>query len=123
MITCLPSTVSNPRSCSSQSASRGRPSSHNSPFTLLTSAPFTLQAEMTTLLYHLSKNKNNNRTHFCKMNLPDTLSNKERCGDTSCSLYCPAVSQLDTEASFWNISSPLIAMFFPKGLKDSQSLR
>lgn len=46
IITCFPSAVSKPRSCSSQSASRGFPSSHSSPFTLLTNAPFTLSEQI-----------------------------------------------------------------------------
>lgn len=51
VITCFPSVVSNPRSCSSQSASRGRPSSQSSPFTLLTRAPFHLQQQVQKCYY------------------------------------------------------------------------
>lgn len=43
--TCRPSAVSKPRRSSSQSASMGRPRSHNSPFTVLTKAPLTLFKE------------------------------------------------------------------------------
>lgn len=45
VITCLPSTVSKLKNFSSQSPSRGRPSSHNSPFTLQTNAPFALRKQ------------------------------------------------------------------------------
>lgn len=76
------------------------------------------------LFYHFSKN-NTIREHVSVgiVYLPDTLSNKERCGDTSCSLYCPAVGQSDAEGCFCGFGSDLIASFFPDGLKDSQLLR
>lgn len=123
VITCRPSAVSNPNSCSSQSASRGRPSAHNSPLTVLTKAPFTLYKEMDTiaLLFHLPKNTCNRRTHFC-VHLPERLSNRERRGDATRSLYCPAIGQSDTEGDHCGFNPLFIVLFFPEGLKYSQSL-
>lgn len=121
-ITCLPSSVSNPRSCSSQSASRGCPSSHNSPFTLLTRAPFTLQAETQQHRYSTSVRRNSREHVSAQIHLPRTLRNKERGGDTSGPLHGPAISQLDAERSSCSFNSAPAAAFIPEGLKDPQSL-
>jgi len=121
-ITLLPSCVSNPSRRSSQSASRGRPSSHNSPFTWLTRAPFTLQAKIQQP-WCITSVRTNKRIQFCKVHLPDTLSHKERCGDASGSLHGPAIGQLDAEPSLWSFNSPLVASFIPEGLEDLHSLR
>lgn len=71
IVTCFPSAVSKPRSCSSQSASRGFPSSHSSPFTLLTNAPFTLSEQIkficsyTTLHQKRKKKTQTNKQFGC----------------------------------------------------------
>lgn len=88
--TCRPSAVSKPSSRSLQSSSMGRPSSHNSPFTVLTNAPFALTTE-SQLERWSSMRLTWENNHGWISYLPHTLSNKERCGDASCSLYCPAI--------------------------------
>lgn len=109
VITCFPSTVSKPRRCSSQSASRGRPSSHNSPFTVLTNAPFTLQNRCNYFTW--SKNRRNRR-HCC---IYRTLCATKR------GVVTPAVPFIVRPSGSWILSgAPAWALFLLCfSLKDS----
>lgn len=121
VITCLPSAVSKPKNFSSQSPSRGRPSSHNSPFTLQTSAPLALWKQSFLILY--LTNKHTNSWSHVMMPLPDTLRNKERSGDTGCSLYGPPILELDSDGQLLTFKVLVTALFFSQGLKYPQPLR